>query len=202
MSATNPKANPFMVTSNSAFGRSLSEASKSASYISPAENEAAQSQSAQTEEKSGPDLSFLYSRESDRLGEGTSFSDSALSEVFRLKESDSMSKRRKNSIFVKQQFGGGPSAEAASASKTVSKEQADELLRNYNHNPKEQNPLYSTTANEYGLKPLSESTITTERHGLSQKFSQSFNRTMFRDEGLNASMTKSNIHDLLTPQFV
>ena len=193
-------ANPFMVTSNECYGMSLREASKRAPYLSPVDND--KEVPATAEEKSSTsspsqDLSFLYSRESDRFGEGTSFSDSSLSRVFRLKESDSMSKRRKNSVFVKKQI--GPST---STSKTVPKEEVKDILSQYKHNPKNQNPLYATSANEIGLKKPSSATYPTERHGMSQKFSQSFNRTMFRDEGLNSSMTKSNIHDLLTPQFV
>ena len=193
-------SNPFMVTSNECYGMSLREASKRAPYLSPVDND--KEVPATAEEKSSTsspsqDLSFLYSRESDRFGEGTSFSDSSLSRVFRLKESDSMSKRRKNSVFVKKQI--GPST---STSKTVPKEEVKDILSQYKHNPKNQNPLYATSANEIGLKKPSSATYPTERHGMSQKFSQSFNRTMFRDEGLNSSMTKSNIHDLLTPQFV
>ena len=206
--------NPIYFTSNECYGMSLPEASKRASsFTSPAENETdscGESSSkgcgalpGMTKDKSMPseshDLSFLYSRESDRFGEGTTFSDSSLSQVFRLKESDSMNKRRKNSVFVKQQC---TSDAPTSSSRTVSKEEVNEIMAQYHHNPKDQNPLYATTANEYGKKKPSAATYSTERHGLSQKFSQSFNRTMFRDEGLNASMTKSNIHDLLTPQFV
>lgn len=128
-------------------------------------------------------MSFVYSRESDRFGEGCEFSDSLLSEVFRLKESDSMNKRRKHSPFVQ-------------------KELADCVQRSsnfiaYNHNPKVHHPLYHTTATEYGSKKPSEATFQNVRHGLSQQFSQSFNRTMFHNEGLNAAITKSKVHDSL-----
>ena len=150
------------------------------------------------------DMSFLYSRESDRFGEGSTFSDSALSQVFRLKPSDSMNKRRKNSAFVKQLGSrGNNNGSSDSASKIVPKEEVNEILSQYNHNPKEQNPLFVTTANEYGRKRPTQATYQNNvRHGMSQKFSQSFNRTMFRDEGLNSAMTRSNIHDSLTPLFV
>jgi hypothetical protein len=59
--------------------------------------------------------------------------------------------------------------------------------------------LYATTANDYGLKKPSQATFQNVRHGVSQKFSTSFNRILFRDEGLNASITKSRIHDSLIP---
>ncbi|KAL9182859.1 hypothetical protein ACHAXT_004138 [Thalassiosira profunda] len=181
--------NPFMVTSNECYGMSLPEASKRAALASP-ENENGREMASD---------SFLYSRESDRFGEGSSFSDSALSKVFRLKESDSMNKRRKYSAFVRQP---GNASSAPSPSKTVPKDEVTEILSHYNHNPAKQNPLFGTTANEYGLKKPTSSTYPSVRHGLSQQFSQSFNRTMYRDEGLNAAITKSTVHDSLTPQFV
>jgi len=223
-------ANPFMVTSNECYGMSLSEASKRVSYSSPIQNEvgkvATSADNASNKGRaalpgvatgngsnnSGPnpfstpssqqDMSFLYSRESDRFGEGSTFSDSSLSRVFRMKESDSMNKRRKNSVFVKKLTDSTDIPTRTPKDKTVPKEEVDQILARYNHNPKPQNALYGTSANEYGLKKPSAATIPSVRHGMSQQFSQSFNRTMFRDEGLNASMTKSNIHDLLTPQFV
>ena len=221
--------NPFMVTSNECYGMSLPQAAKRASYVSPIENDALfetdctnnecdanltreHTNSISNENGTTPtqhDLSFLFSRESDRFGEGIPYSDSALSQVFREKESDSMNKRRKNSIFVKPYCNVNDRSTTTAnhngklvCSKTVSKEEVHEILSQYNHNPKQQNPLYATTANEFGLRKPSAATYTTARYGLSQKFSQSFNRTMYRDEGLNASMTKSRIHDQLTPQFI
>jgi hypothetical protein len=152
------------------------------------------------EGSSSHDLSFLMTRESDRFGEGCSYSDNALSAVFRQQVSDSMNKRRKNTLFATPFCSESPSCEPAS--KTIPKEEVKDIISHYNHKPKEQNPLYLTEANEFGLRKPSEASYTTARYGLSQKFSQSFNRTMFRDEGLNASMTKSKIHDQLTPQFI
>ena len=142
------------------------------------------------------DLSFLYSRESDSFGKGTPFSDSSLSKVFRLEKSAAMNKRRKNSAFAKQLDNS-----SATTSKTIPKEEVNKILSQYNHSPKNENPLYSTTANEFGLKRPTQATYTNVRYGMSQKFSQSFNRTMFRDEGLTSSLTRSNIHDSLTPLF-
>ena len=179
---------------------SLPEASKRASFVSPEGNSEQVPSGCGAlpgmDEKSQGDLSFLYSRESDRFGEGTSFSDSALSQVFRLKESDSMSKRRKNSVFVKQLH---KSSDAPRQSRIVPKEEIDEIVSKYKNNPKEQKPLYATTANEYGRKKPTAATIATVAFNRTQKFSHSFNKTMYRDEGLTASMSRSNIHDSLTP---
>ena len=193
-------SNPFLVTSNECYGMSLLEASKRV-YASPAQllsDDASRGRDAAsglTEEKlpTKHDMSFLYSRESDQYGNGCPFSDSVLSHVFRLKESDTMNKRRKSSIVLQQQH----NADAPTPSKTYSKKEVNEILSQYNHSPKKQHPLYGTTANEYGLKKPSQATFQNVRHGVGQQFSKSFNRILFRNEGLNTSIPKSRIHDSL-----
>lgn len=196
----NMTSNPFMVTSNECYGMSLPEASKRV-YISPVGsissigNVQGDELSKENKDLSKQDMSFVYSRESDRFGEGCEFSDSLLSEVFRLKESDSMNKRRK--FIQKELLTNCTTDQSTNSSRTISKEEVSEILSQYNHNPKVQHPLYHTTATEYGSKKPSEATFQNVRHGLSQQFSQSFNRTMFHNEGLNAAITKSKVHDSL-----
>ena len=56
-------------------------------------------------------------------GDGCQFSDSVLSHVFRLKESDTMNKRRKSSIVLQQ----SQNADVPASSKTYSKEEAMEV---------------------------------------------------------------------------
>jgi len=198
-----------MTTSNESYGMSLSEASKRYETTSNEKSESTSCNSNDNNKGCGAlpgmeeenevntqDLSFLYSRESDSFGKGTPFSDSSLSKVFRLEKSAAMNKRRKNSAFAKQ-----VDNSANNTSKTIPKEEVNKILSQYNHSPKNENPLYSTTANEFGLKRPTQATYTNVRYGMSQKFSQSFNRTMFRDEGLTSSLTRSNIHDSLTPLF-
>lgn len=194
-------ANPFMVTS-SGYGMSLPEASKrvytsldSIDNVATSEERCASHDHSKENNLNSQDMSFVYSRESDRFGEGCAFSDSRLSQVFRQKESDSMNKRRKNSPFVQKEL--EKYSDLANSRKTFSNEEVVTILSQYKHNPKEQHPLYSTTATEYGSKKPSLATFQNVRQGLSQKFSHSFNRTMFHDEGLNASITKSRIHDSL-----
>jgi hypothetical protein len=184
--------NPFMITSNECYGLALHSLNDKASI--PPEH----LQKSNTDTPSR-DLSFLMTRESDRFGEGCSYSDNALSAAFRQEPSASMNKRRKDTIFAKPFNSESPTTEP---SKTIPKDQVKVILSHYDHKPKEQNPLYVTEANEYGLRKPSQASYTTAKYGLSQRFSQSFNRTMFRDEGLNASMTRSKIHDHLTPQFI
>ena len=143
--------NPFMATSNQSYGLSL----HSFDAVRPSSSvEVSREVFTSNVRPLSPDLSFLMSRESDRYGEGSSYSDSALSAVFRQKESDSMNKRRKHSIFVKPFYSDAPTAEPVS--KIVSKEEVKEFLAHYNHTPKQQNPLYATEANELGLRKPSE----------------------------------------------
>ncbi|KAL7500522.1 hypothetical protein ACHAWT_008343 [Skeletonema menzelii] len=168
--------NPFMVTSNSCYGMSLKEACEKATFSQSLDSNSTQGNPAPS---STQDVSFLYRRkESDSYGEFAPYSDSALSKVFRQRESDSMNKRRKNSSLV-----GNDSS--CSGRKSLSKEETLTILSNYNHNPKEQNPLYVTESNEFGRRKPSAATWTTKSHGLAQSFSKSFNNYVYRDEGLN-----------------
>ena len=50
----------------------------------------------------------------------------------------------------------------------------DRLLDSYNHNPKNQNPLYLTTQNEFGFKKPTTATYTYERIARDQKFSNRY----------------------------
>ena len=145
-------------------------------------------------QKPSQDTSFLYSRESDRIGEGVPYSDSTLSRVLRQRESDSINKRRKNSMFAQQQ----PSS-AETSSRFVTRENVKQMLANYNHNPLKEIPNYTTTSNQYGLNKMTEADVTQVRYGISQSFSKSFNNMMYIDEGLVTSHTKSNIHNSLIP---
>lgn len=169
-------ANPFMVTSNSCYGMSLKEACEKAPFSrsNDSDNSTPDDSALSTQ-----DVSFLYRRkESDSYGESAPYSDSSLSKVFRQRESDSMNKRRKNSSLV-----GNDSSN--SGRNSLSKEEVSEILDDYDHNPKEQNPLYVTESNEFGRRKPSAATWTTKRHGLAQSFSKSFNNYVYRDEGLN-----------------
>ncbi|KAK1747448.1 hypothetical protein QTG54_001411 [Skeletonema marinoi] len=168
--------NPFMVTSNSGYGMSLKEACEKASFSHSHDSNSAQDDSAPS---STQDVSFLYRRkESDSYGESAPYSDSSLSKVFRQRESDSMNKRRKNSSLVKNDS-------SNSGRRSLSKEDVSVILSDYDHNPKEENPLYVTESNEFGRRKPSAATWTTKRHGVAQSFSKSFNNYVYRDEGLN-----------------
>lgn len=204
-------SNPFMVTSNECYGITFEKVvSNALSFSSPVEKNDGPFEPKSGEKKmshdeslpSSLDMTFLYSRESDQHGKGVAHSDSALSKILREKETDPLSKRRKYSIFVEKSLCRDDANTGMSRKTAVTKEEVAEIISNYDHKPKEEHPLFSTTANEFGSRKPTEASLTTARYGLSQKFSQSFNHTMYRDEGLNASVTKNRIHDHLNIQFV
>lgn len=144
------------------------------------------------------DLSFLYCRESDRIGEGiTDSSDFLLSHVMEEKEANSLAIKRGRglrSVVEREQ-------EVGMASRVPEPDEIQKTLDSYKHSPRVQNPLYTTTSNEFGLKKPSAATFSNARQARSQKFSNSFNRMTFRDQGLNTSMTKSKIHVQFDAQF-
>mmetsp|Transcript_31810 Transcript_31810/g.75957 ORF Transcript_31810/g.75957 Transcript_31810/m.75957 type:complete len:239 (-) Transcript_31810:7-723(-) len=90
--------NPFMLRSNDSYGMSLQEACRRATST-----DVKSSSDKDTSQDTCRQDTCPYSRESDRIGEGVPYSDSTLSRVLRQRESDSMNKRRKNSMFARQQ---------------------------------------------------------------------------------------------------
>ena len=79
---------------------------------------------------------------------------------------------------------------------------SDRYLQAYDHNPKRQNPLYTTTQNEIGIKAPSKATIVTERRSRCQAFSNSFNGVRVKDQSLNCYLTRSKVHKELDPHFI
>jgi len=150
-------------------------------------------------------MSFLYSRESDRFGEGVGGSDSELARVYGTGESKSTQARRRGGAEkppTDPKEYASISVDAFAQTLHDEKVDVDRLLSSYNHAPKPQNPLYSTTQNEFGIKKPTAATYTVERLARDQKFSNSYNSQMPRDQGLDCGMTKSTVHKELDPSFV
>jgi len=151
------------------------------------------------------DMSFLYSRESSRFGEGIDISDNKLAQLYASGPTKSETARLKGGDHkppTDPQKYKDVSVEAWMQTIHDEKVDVERLLHSYNHDPKPQNPLYATTQNEFGIKKPTTATYTSERQARDQKFSNSYNSTMPRDQGLNCSLTKSNVHVELDPQFV
>ena len=178
--------NPFMVTSNQSYGIDLN---KMQEFHLAAGNLAEEQESCKQKKH---DLSFLYTRESDRIGEGIQSSYSSLADASINRESfSSIAKAKTSSTFSKPSINEHKVQEC----RTYSPDQVEAILKEYKHTPKKEHPLYQTTSNQIGLKKPSVNTFTAVRHSRSQSFSSSFNRKMFRDQGLNTSSKRSQVHD-------
>lgn len=176
-----PNSNPFLATSNQTYGLSLVGLQEMAARQQ--EDTLQQSTtSASGGKKHELDLSFLYRRESDRIGEGIPNSDSALAAIMstRMPKRHTIGHTRSTSGRMSN-----PSTEPTSSVEgEPSREEIEQALASYRHNPKQEDPLYTTTANEIGRKAPSYATYTVATKGRSQAFSNSFNGVMYADESL------------------
>ena len=78
----------------------------------------------------------------------------------------------------------------------------DGILASYEHETKQEHPVYQTTSNSIGYKRPDKATYTLDRVSIPQEFSQGFNNIKYRDQGLNTSLSKSTVHSKLDPQFL
>lgn len=187
-------ANPFMCTTNECYGLSLEEASKAVFTYNNQQSLTTTHSNNPNSKEPANHLSFLYSRESDRFGEDIAFSDSSQSQVFHISAADRKNRRRKSSACLID----NNTSSSETEKNIINKNEINEMLTHYNHCPKKEDPLYVTTANEYGHKKPTSATYQTVSFGVTQKFSRSFNNVMYKNEGLNSSMVTSKIHDSLT----
>ena len=177
-----PNSNPFLATSNQTYGLSLVGLQEMAARQQEDTLQRTTTTTSSNCKQHDVDLSFLYRRESDRIGEGIPNSDSALAAIM----STRMPKR--HTIGHTSSTSGKlstPSTQPASyVDKEASREEIEQALASYRHNPKHEDPLYTTTANEIGRKAPSYATYTVATKGRSQAFSNSFNGVMYTDESL------------------
>jgi hypothetical protein len=166
MSPTSTSGNPFLATSNETYGLSLVGLQEMA----------AKEERTQHKQGGQHDLSFLYRRESDRIGEGIPNSDSALAAIMSTKMPQ---KSNSGNILTNP-----APLSSSNANAEPTKEEIEQALASFQHNPKEDHPLYMTTANEIGRKAPSYATYTVATKGRSQTFSNSFNGVMYTDESL------------------
>jgi len=188
-----PPGNPFMITSNQSYGMSLEMQLKQ-----PEDNRKTRGKQQLLSEKDN--LSLLYSRESDSFGAGLDFSDSTLAKM--LQEKSSILGAKKECHFAQQQLKKMNRSHDKNQMHYSYHDLQTALESSYTHKPVQQNALYITSASEFGLKKPSAATFTIVKQARNQTFSNSYNKTMFRDHGLNTSLTRSNVHKHLDPQFV
>jgi hypothetical protein len=137
-------------------------------------------------------LAFLYKRESDKIGSrvqkgGMDTLQMTLSATRRARQMT----RTQNMDF--------PTGSVTGTGST--KINASEILAAYNQGTKVEDPRFTTTSNEYGKKAPTIATFVSERSIRPQGFSKSFQNVTPKNTSLNTSMTKSNVHPNLDPQF-
>mmetsp|Transcript_10248 Transcript_10248/g.13362 ORF Transcript_10248/g.13362 Transcript_10248/m.13362 type:complete len:215 (-) Transcript_10248:246-890(-) len=199
-------ANPFFVTNSSNYGLSADKF-YSKQFDAPAVHRPHVDKQNADDQK--PDFSFLYQKESERIGAKINHSDSKLSQALLMKESlGETAKFRSRGVNKNQpDFSEEHKAiiEADSQLSRPGRKNRDEVeqhLAKYNHQARPQNPLYTTANNQYGLKEPTAATFTAERQSKIQKFSTGFNGMVYRDQGLNTSIIKSRVHKKMDPQFL
>ena len=145
-------------------------------------------------------FSFLYSRESDRIGGKVSkpvFAHPQLpskTEFLKKRRDDLQAKGLDNEdhdlLKLTQHRG-----------KEYFKTDVNATLQVWKQGTKEEDPRYTTTNNEIGKKMPTYATYVAERFSRQQGFSNSFNGVKPMNSGLNCGLSKSSVHAKLDPQF-
>ena len=186
--------NPLMITSNQSYGIRIEEL-KHCDLVRDSKSDCDIDNTEETVKNSDcqPTLSFLYTRESDSIGAAVKTSNSCLAKAF---DKGKLKGKRRLGESEETSSQNGPNISE------IPVEEVQATLENYKHDPKIENPLYTTTSNDIGSKKPSQANFTRMRYSRSQNFSKSFNRIMFQDQGLNTSLTRSNVHEMLDSHCV
>ena len=149
-------------------------------------------------------------QESDNIGADVPLSDSKLANTAAQHEATSTVARRKALgkhpiVYQPQQEAsiGLVEVGARPAIKPLPQDRKtlDGMLQSYVHEPKAENPLLTTSNNEYGARKPTGATYNFSRRPRLQAFSNGFNNMRYKDMGLNTNMSRSQVHSALDPQF-
>lgn len=176
--------NPFFQTTNQAFGEDFSE---DVEFTAPSVLRAAPKKKLEDEF----DFGFQYARAAEEIGKGIPQSDSRLSSAMAQGDSLSQISRLKSGT-----TGMRPVDEETSSGDNAT-QRAESILQHYKHNPRNEHSMYQTNNNMYGVQKPTVATFTADRKARSQAFSNSFNGVKFRDQGLNTSLIRSQVHNAL-----
>jgi len=156
-----------------------------------------------------PDFSFMYKKESDNIGGEVQSSESKLSAALKMKQTLGETARMRAAGLnqadptISEEHKAIVEADSTLArAGRKTRAEVEEHLGRFEHAPKAQNPLYTTSNNMYGNKVPTPATFTADRASRIQKFSNSFNGMVHRDQGLNTAIIKSRVHSKLDPQFL
>lgn len=193
----NPSKNPFFQTTASQIGANvvrdrqldLEQEQENEDYQFANNNDAGMTE---TEKVKKPeeefDFSFLYARASDVIGSKQNLKPNKMAAS--MESHVTQPKRSSPKEFVSTQ--------------NTSRAHVDieTVINSYKHEPKVEDPRYTTAANEHGLKRPTQATYVTERLSRPQGFSNGFNGIKPKNSSLNTTLTKSTVHKQLDPQFM
>mmetsp|Transcript_18016 Transcript_18016/g.16309 ORF Transcript_18016/g.16309 Transcript_18016/m.16309 type:complete len:198 (-) Transcript_18016:432-1025(-) len=185
-----PSSNPFFQTVNSQYGGNPEDLVKWKHEINPSFLQ-------KTETNDSESFTFLYKRTSDDIGARVK-KESTMSLPQMPTKTEFLKKRREKLLETI------PPDELSKFTRNneLSRLSSEETLKLYKHVPKEEDPRYTLSSNEYGKKVPTVATFVGERYTKPQAFSKSFNNFKPQSSSLNTYITRSNIHPTLDPQFV
>jgi len=141
-------------------------------------------------------FAFLYSRESDVIG---SKINKPISDQPKLLTKTEFLKKKREQFFAAT---GDTALEDAKEKEPVTQiNKAEEVLVHYKHNSKFEDPRYTTSNTDYGRKSPSIATIVVDRAAIPQGFSSSFGGIKPQNSSMTTSLSRSNVHSSLDPQF-
>ena len=142
------------------------------------------------------DFSFLYGRTSDKYG-------STVPKPERVREytisKAELAKRRRDTIRLLDTL--VPDNKKSDTFEAMSQEEVERLLKSWKQGTKSEDPRYTTANNQIGFKPPTVATFVSERFGVGQEFTKSFNNVKPSNSGMNTGLTRSSVHPILDPQF-
>lgn len=134
-----------------------------------------------------PDFSFLYARSSDVIGAKVKTAEGPMAALME-RPTGALSVKNKHLRRAEE-----------NTSPVKVQPNVERILSSYNHEPKPEDPRYTTSSNDYGKQKPSEATYVADRLGRPQGFSKSFNGVKPMNSSLNTGMSKSKVHPALNP---
>jgi hypothetical protein len=146
--------------------------------------------------ESDEDFSFLYSRTSDKFGSTVPKPERIRENI--ISKADLAKKRRETISMLKTLV---PEVNQHEEKCKPSQEEIVKTLQSWKQGTKIEDPRYTTANNQIGFKPPTVATFVSERFGVGQEFSKSFNNVKPSNSSLNTGLTRSTVHPYLDPQF-
>lgn len=179
----NPSSNPFFQTTANDIGKNPQAIT---TWSNNVQLQSSQELTPKNVSIQKEDFSFLYARTSDVIGSKAVQKPSAMSQA----------------MTTTPNFSRGNAIAPPLVNTVKVKADAEAVLRAYHHQPKDENPLYTTSSSEYGKKAPTLATFVADRESRPQGFSKSFQGIKPKNSSLNTGLTKSTVHPKLDPQFV